>query len=137
MLAVVGGSDNNGGMTEMPDLPLESPALSAAAAPPSVSPRTDGSAVAALLCAIGSWFLVPVVLAIVALVLARKAELAIDVRPAELTGRGLVAGARWIAWTHLVVAAMVVAFVSAFAINRLALFVEHRVQVPGMIGGGK
>ena len=26
-------------------------------------------------------------------------------------------------------------FISAFAINRLALFIEHRVQVPGMIGG--
>jgi glutamate/aspartate transport system permease protein len=26
-------------------------------------------------------------------------------------------------------------FVSAFAINRLALFIENRVQVPGMIGG--
>jgi glutamate/aspartate transport system permease protein len=28
-------------------------------------------------------------------------------------------------------------FVSAFAINRFALFIEKRVQVPGMIGGGK
>ena len=28
-------------------------------------------------------------------------------------------------------------FVSAFAINRIALFIEHRVQVPGMIGGGR
>lgn len=28
-------------------------------------------------------------------------------------------------------------FISAFAINRLALFIEHKVQVPGMIGGGK
>jgi len=28
-------------------------------------------------------------------------------------------------------------FVSAFAINRLALYIENRVQVPGMIGGGK
>jgi glutamate/aspartate transport system permease protein len=28
-------------------------------------------------------------------------------------------------------------FVSAFSVNRLALFIEHRVQVPGMIGGGK
>jgi glutamate/aspartate transport system permease protein len=28
-------------------------------------------------------------------------------------------------------------FVSAFVINRLALFIENRVQVPGMIGGGK
>jgi len=28
-------------------------------------------------------------------------------------------------------------FISAFAINRLALVIENRVQVPGMIGGGK
>jgi glutamate/aspartate transport system permease protein len=28
-------------------------------------------------------------------------------------------------------------FISAFAINRVALFIEQRVQVPGMIGGGK
>jgi glutamate/aspartate transport system permease protein len=28
-------------------------------------------------------------------------------------------------------------FVSAFAVNRVALFIEQRVQVPGMIGGGK
>ena len=28
-------------------------------------------------------------------------------------------------------------FVSAFAINRIALFIENRVQVPGMIGGSK
>lgn len=28
-------------------------------------------------------------------------------------------------------------FVSAFAINRLALFLENRVKVPGMMGGGK
>jgi glutamate/aspartate transport system permease protein len=27
-------------------------------------------------------------------------------------------------------------FISAFAINRLALFIEHRVQVPGMMIGG-
>ncbi|RQP21374.1 amino acid ABC transporter permease [Albitalea terrae] len=28
-------------------------------------------------------------------------------------------------------------FISAFAINRIALVIEQRVQVPGMIGGGK
>ncbi len=58
----------------------------------------------------------PVVLAVVALVLAGSAEKAIDARPAELTGRGLVTGARWVAWVHLVLVAMVIAFVSAFAI---------------------
>lgn len=100
----------------MPDLPVESAIPPAAVAPPPVSPRTEGSAVAALLCAIGSWFLVPIALAVLALILARRAEQAIEERPGELTGRGLVTGARWVAWTHLVVAAMVVAFISAFAI---------------------
>lgn len=28
-------------------------------------------------------------------------------------------------------------FISAFAVNRIAAFIEKRVQVPGMIGGGK
>ncbi|NKI93772.1 glutamate/aspartate transport system permease protein [Rhizobacter sp. SG703] len=28
-------------------------------------------------------------------------------------------------------------FISAFAINRLALLIEHKVQVPGTLGGGK
>ena len=28
-------------------------------------------------------------------------------------------------------------FISAFAINRLALLIEHRVQVPGMVGAGR
>jgi glutamate/aspartate transport system permease protein len=28
-------------------------------------------------------------------------------------------------------------FISAFAINRLALFIEQRVQVPGILGGGR
>jgi glutamate/aspartate transport system permease protein len=28
-------------------------------------------------------------------------------------------------------------FISAFAINRVALYIEHRVQVPGMIGGSQ
>lgn len=28
-------------------------------------------------------------------------------------------------------------FISAFFINRVAMFIEHKLQVPGMIGGGK
>lgn len=79
-------------------------------------PQTDGKAVAALVCAILSWFVAPIVLAMVALFLARSAEKTMNARPAELSGRGLVTGARWVAWVHLVLAAMVVAFLSAFAI---------------------
>lgn len=78
--------------------------------------RTEGTAVAALVCAILSWVLVPIVLAVVALVLARSAEKAIDASPTELTGRGMVTAARWVAWVHLILVAMVVAFLSAFAI---------------------
>jgi hypothetical protein len=72
--------------------------------------------VAALILAILSWFVLPIIGSIVALVLAGSAERSIAARPAELAGRGLVTGARWVAWTHLVVAAMVVAFVSAFVV---------------------
>ena len=46
---------------------------------------------------------------------------------AEETSRGIE--------VYLAVTALY--FVSAFAINRLALFIENRVQVPGMIGDGK
>ena len=71
---------------------------------------------AALVCAILAWFVGPIILAIVALVLARNAEKAITARPTELTGLGMVSGARWVAWIHLVLAAMLIAFLSAFAI---------------------
>jgi hypothetical protein len=79
-------------------------------------PQTDGKAVAALVCAILSWFVGPIVLAIVALFLARSAEKAIAAAPSELTGQGLVSGARWVAWIHLVLVAMVIAFLAAFTI---------------------
>lgn len=122
----------NGEVSDDPYLPAPAPADPVAGWPageapaqpstgyppaqPSPAPSTEGKAVAALVCAILSWFVLPVVGAIVALVLARAAERAIDGRPAELTGQGLVSGARWVAWIHLVAVAMVVAFVSAFTI---------------------
>ena len=46
---------------------------------------------------------------------------------AEETSRGI----------EIYLAVTLLYFISAFAINRLALFIENRVQVPGMIGGGK
>ena len=92
--------DKNGRVTDLPELPQQSFAATSEPSPRPVAPRTDGSAVAALLCAIGSWILVPVVLAVVALALARKADRVIDAHPTELSGRGLVTGARWIAWTR-------------------------------------
>ena len=43
-----------------------------------------------------------------------------------------------VSYTHLdVYKRQLFYFLSAFAVNRVALFIENRVQVPGMIGGGK
>jgi hypothetical protein len=92
------------------------PIPSVTAPAPRAAPRTDGSAVAALVVAILSWFLLPIVGSVVALVLARSAERSIEAAPLEVSGRGLVTAARWVAWTHLVVVAMVIAFIAAFVI---------------------
>lgn len=99
--------------------PIPSPSEdrpAAVAEPPARAPSTDGSAVAALVLAILSWFVLPIVGSVIALVLARRAELAIAAAPFEVTGSGVVTAARWVAWTHLVVVAMVIAFVAAFVI---------------------
>jgi hypothetical protein len=66
-------------------------------------------------CAVGSWILLPVILSVIALVLAGRAEQAIEA-DASATGSGLVTAARWVAWINLLLVAMVVAFVSAFAV---------------------
>lgn len=77
-------------------------------------PTTDGRAVAALVCALAAWFVLPVVLAVVALVLARSAERRIVADPSRHVGRGLVSAARWVAGVQLVLAGMVVAFLLSF-----------------------
>jgi preprotein translocase subunit SecG len=77
---------------------------------------TEGTAVVALVCSILSWIALPVVLAIVALVLAGSAEREIAASAGTKSGQGLVSASRWIAWINLLVAAMVVAFVAAFAL---------------------
>ena len=69
-----------------------------------------------MVCAILSWLALPVVLAIVALVLAGSAERSIDGSAGAKTGRSLVTATRWIAWIHLLVVAMIIAFVAAFVV---------------------
>lgn len=77
--------------------------------------RTDSTAVIALICAIGSWVVLPLILAVAALLLARRADAAITSAPDELSGSGLVTGARVLAWLNLLLVAMILAFVAAFA----------------------
>jgi hypothetical protein len=76
--------------------------------------RTDGTAVLALVLAAVSWVTLPVLLAAVALLLARSAERSITADPERVGGAGLVRAARWVAWVQLLVVAMAAAFLGAF-----------------------
>lgn len=65
------------------------------------APETDQNAIIALVCAFLAWAICPIVLAIVALVFARKAESSIAASGGMKTGDGLAKAARIISWIHL------------------------------------
>ena len=67
----------------------------------------------------------------------KNSSVAFAVSIAELTMFAMQAQEETSRGIEVYLAVTALYFVSAFAINRLALFIEHRVQVPGMIGGGK
>lgn len=76
--------------------------------------QTEGTAIGALICAIGSFVVCPVVLAVVALVLAQHARNHIDAAAGRLTGTGLVTAARVVAWLHLALFALLLVGIIAF-----------------------
>jgi hypothetical protein len=82
-------------------------------------PRTDGTAVAALIVSIVSWVMCPIIAAVVALVLAHAAGHKIDASGGRLTGEGLVRAAQIIAWIQigLITFGMVVAAIALVAAN--------------------
>ncbi len=67
-------------------------------------PRTEGTAVAALVLSIVSWVFCPLIAAVVALVLAHVAGNKIDASGGRLTGGGIVRAAQIIAWIHIALA---------------------------------
>jgi glutamate/aspartate transport system permease protein len=67
----------------------------------------------------------------------KNSSVAFAVSIAELTMFAMQAQEETSRGIEIYLAVTALYFVSAFAINRLALFIEQRVQVPGMIGGGK
>ena len=79
------------------------------AAPPAGA--TEGLAIAALVCAIGSFVLFPLVPAVVALVLAGRASDRIRASGGQRSGDGLVTAARVLAWINLALCAVFVLFV--------------------------
>ena len=69
--------------------------------------------------------------------LLKNSSVAFAVSIAELTMFAMQAQEETSRGIEIYLAVTALYFVSAFAINRLALLIENRVQVPGMIGGGK
>ena len=67
----------------------------------------------------------------------KNSSVAFAVSIAELTMFAMQAQEETSRGIEIYLAVTALYFVSAFAINRLALFIENRVQVPGMIGGGR
>ncbi len=67
----------------------------------------------------------------------KNSSVAFAVSIAELTMFAMQAQEETSRGIEIYLAVTALYFVSAFAINRLALFIENRVQVPGMIGSGK
>jgi glutamate/aspartate transport system permease protein len=65
----------------------------------------------------------------------KNSSVAFAVSIAELTMFAMQAQEETSRGVEIYLAVTGLYFVSAFAINRLAHFIEHKVQVPGMIGG--
>ena len=84
-------------------------------------PETESSAVVALVLAISSFVVCPVIPAIVALVLANNADAAIQASGGRKTGEGLTKAARIVAWINiglivgLLVIVLIVAVIAAAA----------------------
>lgn len=82
---------------------------------------TSSNAVVALILAIGSWVICPLIAAIVALILASAAAREIRSSNGAVGGSGLVTAARIIAWIHIgVVAAAIVVFLLVVIIAAIA-----------------
>ena len=73
--------------------------------------QTESKAILALVCAIASWVVLPVLPAIAALMIGKTARQDIARSGGRLTGDGLVTAAKVVAWANLVATVLVVLFV--------------------------
>jgi hypothetical protein len=73
--------------------------------------RTEGNAIAALVLAICSFIVCPLIPAVVALFLASAAKRNIDASNGALDGEGLVTAAKIVAWIHIGILLLILAIV--------------------------
>jgi hypothetical protein len=104
---------------------------------PGPPPRTSGTAIAALIVAIGSYFVCPLIGAIIALVLAASATRELDQYPGQLTGHGLVTAARWLAAIHFAIVGLfigvVLILVAGFGVSLFGLGLHQPSSVPAPV----
>jgi glutamate/aspartate transport system permease protein len=67
----------------------------------------------------------------------KNSSVAFAVSISELTFFAMQAQEETSRGVEIYIAVTALYFISAFAVNRVALFIENRVRVPGMIGGGR
>ena len=79
-------------------------------------PQTSSDAIVALVLAILSWAVCPLLMAIVALVFAGKASKAIAASNGSLAGAGMVTASKIIAWINIVIVILTVVAVIAIPV---------------------
>jgi hypothetical protein len=102
-------------MSQAPVAPPWAPAPPEPAADPATLP-TEPLAIAALVVASSTFFVLPFVGAVVALAIARRARAAMRAANGTKTGRGLLAGATAVAWVNIAVASLVAVALAAAAV---------------------
>jgi Domain of unknown function (DUF4190) len=85
------------------------------------APQTSSNAIVALVLAITSWVVCPIIFAIVALVFANMGSKEIKASGGRVTGEGLVTGAKVVAWINIGLwTALILIGIFAFAIIAVA-----------------
>jgi hypothetical protein len=77
---------------------------------------TEGAATGALVCSILSWVVCPVILAVVALVLAAQARRRIAESGGALDGDSQIKAAKWIAWLNIGLFGLLAAFLAVIIV---------------------
>lgn len=104
------------GASPPPAAPVGGPAGPVGTAPGGL-PHTSGLAIGALICAIGSFFVCPVVGAVVALALAYNASNKIADSGGTIRGSGLATAAKVLGWVHLALAVLLVLLIDLALLN--------------------
>lgn len=93
--------------------------------------QTDSKAVVALVLAITSWVLCPVLPAVIALVLAGQSDRAIEASGGRLEGSSMNTATRWVSWANIIVGGIgiiVALAIFGFAVSQGGITLDETTQ---------